>query len=119
MKDIQKDQVNEPTKPQHGGARPGAGRKPGSTNKISAQAIIDSLETHLGIPYEDQLALNYLDALQQNDRTLRASYDRLFLGKIVADKVDVTVTESADALATKQAAFAEAIAQITGIRNQG
>ncbi len=117
MKDFQKDQADEP-KSTHGGARPGAGRKPGSTNKISAQAIIDSLEHHLGIPYEDQLALNYLDALQHNDRTLRASYDRLFLGKIVADKVDVNVSESADALASKQAAFAEAIAQITGIRKE-
>ena len=42
----------------------------------------------------------------------------MFLGKIVADKVDVNVSESADALASKQAAFAEAIAQITGIRKE-
>ena len=117
MNNIQNDQTEPKTG--RGGARPGAGRPHGSTNKISAQAIIDSLETHLGIPYEDQLALNYIDALQQNDRTLRASYDRLFLGKIVADKLDVNVTESADALASKQAAFAEAIAQIAGIRKEG
>ena len=116
MKDIQNDQVE--VKNTHGGARPGAGRKPGTTNKISAQAIIDRLEHHLGIPYEDQLALNYLDALQQNDRTLRASYDRLFLGKIVADKVELDVNDSRDALDMKQAIFAEALRQIAEKKEQ-
>lgn len=110
--------MNDIQKNQHGGARPGAGRKPGTTNKISAQAIIDSLEHHLGVPYADQLAMNYLDALAQNDRTLRASYDRLFLGKIVADKVEIGVDESLDALAAKQAIFAEAIAQLAGINKE-
>lgn len=104
---------NKPKISSRGGARPNAGRPAGSSNKISAQAIIDRLEHHLGIPYEDQLALNYLDALSQNDRTLRASYDRLFLGKIVADKVDLDVTDSRDALDMKQAIFAEALRQIT------
>lgn len=107
MKNIQENQ--EPTPGRHGGARPGAGRKPGTTNKISAQAIIDSLEHHLGVPYADQLAVNYLDALSQNDRTLRASYDRLFLSKIVADKVDVGVDLSEDAIQAKSEAFAAAL----------
>jgi len=101
--------------PSRGGARPNAGRPAGSSNKISAQAILDSLDHHLGRPYADQLALNYLDALQQGDRNIRASYDRLFLGKVIADKVEVDVNQSEDALAQKQAAFAEAIRQITGI----
>lgn len=99
----------------HGGARPGAGRKPGTTNKISAQAILDALEHHLGVPYADQLALNYLDALAHHDRNLRASYDRLFLSKVVADKIDIDVTESMDAIAAKSQLFAAAIAQINGL----
>lgn len=103
---------NKPKISSRGGARPNSGRPAGSTNKISAQAIIDSLETHLGVPYADQLALNYLDALAQNDRTLRASYDRLFLSKIVADKVEIGVDDSVNALAQKQAIFAEALRQI-------
>lgn len=111
MKNNQKVQ-----KPGRGGARPGSGRKPGTTNKISAQAIIDSLEHHLGVSYADQLALNYLDALAHHDRTLRASYDRLFLGKIVADKIEVDTNETADSIAAKRQAFAEAIAQIAGIK---
>lgn len=119
MKNIQKNQ-KKATGPGSGkgGARPGAGRKPGTTNKISAQAIIDSLENYLGHSYSDQLALNYLDALAHHDRNIRASYDRLFLGKIVADKVAVDVNESEDALEAKKAAFAEAIAQITGISRE-
>jgi len=104
--------------PGRGGARPNAGRPAGSSNKISAQAILDSLDRHLGHPYADQLAMNYIDALQQGDRNIRASYDRLFLGKVVADKVEVDVNQSQDLITAKQAAFAEAIAQITGINTK-
>lgn len=102
-----------------GGARPNSGRPAGSTNKISAQAILDSLEHHLGVPYADQLARNYLDALAHHDRNLRASYDRLFLSKVVADKIDIDVTESIDAIAAKSQLFAAAIAQITTKTQEG
>lgn len=104
---------NKPKISSRGGARPNAGRPAGSSNKISAQAILDSLEHHLGVPYADQLAMNYLDALSHHDRNLRASYDRLFLSKVVADRIDIDVTESIDAIAAKQAIFAAAVAQIT------
>ena len=83
------EKIKKPRKkaPSRGGIREGAGRPKGSTNKISAQGILEALEHHLGVPYVDQLAMNYLDALQQGDRNIRAAYDRLFLGKVVADKV--------------------------------
>ena len=95
-----------------GGARPGAGRKLGSTNKLSAQNILEALESRLGKPYAEQLAENYYDTIINRDEPLRHQYDRLFVGKIVADKVDVDINEGLDALAQKQAIFAAAIAQI-------
>jgi len=76
-------------KPKVGGVRPGAGRPKGSIQKISGAAILDALEDTLGIPFEVQLANNYLNALH-TDKQLVAKYDQLFLNKVVADKVDIT-----------------------------
>jgi len=73
----------------HGGARPGAGRVAGTTNKITAKELIEALDDALGVPYERQLANNYINALN-TDRQLVAVYDRLFLTKVIADKVDNT-----------------------------
>jgi len=74
----------------HGGARPGAGRKLGSTQKLSGKDILEALENTLGIPYPVQLALNYQQALFGDDAHLKAKYDHLILNKVVADKVDIT-----------------------------
>jgi hypothetical protein len=82
--------VTDLAKPKMGGARPGAGRPKGSLNKISGGDILDSLENVLGIPYAEQLALNYRDALYSGDVNLKEKYDRLILSKVVADKVDIT-----------------------------
>ena len=117
IKKPRKMPVDRKKAPSRGGVREGAGRPKGSSNKMSAQSILDALDQHLGHSYADQLAMNYLDALAHHDRNIRASYDRLFLGKVVADKVEVDV-HSEDLVAQKQAAFAEAIAQITGIQKQ-
>ena len=73
----------------HGGARPGAGRIAGTTNKITGKDLLEALEDTLGIPYPVQLANNYLNALN-TDRGLAAKYDQLFLNKVIADKVDIT-----------------------------
>jgi hypothetical protein len=78
----------------HGGVRPGAGRKPGSTQKLLAKDLLDALEHTLGVPYEVQLANNYLNALS-TDRGLVAQYDKIFLQKVIADKVDITTNGQA------------------------
>jgi hypothetical protein len=74
----------------HGGARPGSGRKLGSTQKLSGKDILEALENVLGIPYPTQLALNYQQALYGDDNHLKAKYDHLILNKVVADKIDIT-----------------------------
>jgi hypothetical protein len=39
----------------------------------------------------------------------------MLINKVVADKMDVAVSESADAVEAKKAAFAEALAKLTNI----
>jgi hypothetical protein len=73
----------------HGGPRPNSGRKLGSTQKLSAVTLLDALDTALGVPYEVQLANNYMNAVL-TDRGLAMQYDRIFLNKVIADKVDIT-----------------------------
>lgn len=95
-----------------GGARPGAGRPAGSKNKISGQQILDEIEQHLGVPYAQQLVANYVDTINSNDTNLRFQYDKLILGKVVADKAEIELTESEDMIESKRQAFADAIAQL-------
>ena len=99
-------------KSKRGGSRPGAGRPVGTKNKISGQQILDEIEQHLGIPYAQQLVNNYADTIRANDTNLRFQYDKLILGKVVADKAEIEVVESADMVETKRLAFAEAISQL-------
>ena len=68
----------------------GGGRVKGSTNKLSAKDILESLDRTLGRPYAEQLADNYRAALLEQDTQLVKEYDRLFLSKVIADKVDLT-----------------------------
>jgi hypothetical protein len=107
-------ELNNNHKPsKRGGARPGAGRPHGTKNKISGQSILEEIEQHLGIPYAQQLVNNYADTIRSNDTNLRFQYDKLILGKVVADKADITITESEELIAQRRAAFADAIIAIS------
>lgn len=98
-----------------GGAREGAGRKKGSINKISGKAILEEAERVLGKPFITSLLEGYQDTIINNDTKHRTVYERMLLDKVASNLFDVEVSDSEDVLAAKQAAFAEAIAQITAI----
>ena len=98
-----------------GGARKGAGRPRGTRNKITVQDLLGAIETHAGQGYEELLVTDFLAARQGNDNHLVHKYHNLISGKILSTLATVEVTDSEDVLATKQAAFAQAIAQIAGI----
>jgi len=75
----------------HGGARPGAGRIAGTTNKLSAKEILAAITSaNNGIPYEVILANDFLAARFDDDKHLVAKYHQLILSKVIADKVDIT-----------------------------
>lgn len=98
-----------------GGARAGAGRPKGSTALITAATLIKAIEDRGARPFEELLAEGYIDSIEQNNRKLRIEYERLFLGKVLSDRVAVDVTESDDAIEAKRAAFAEALSKLTGL----
>ena len=102
--------------PSRGGARPGAGRKPGSTNKLKMEDLLADLDTALGIPYSAQIARNYVESIDRKDWTGVRDYDRVFLGKIIADRSHVEVEDTADTVEAKRAAFAAALREIAGVK---
>jgi hypothetical protein len=95
--------------PNRGGARAGAGRPKGSTNKITMESLLTSLDSKLGVSYADQIATNYVSAINREDWSGVRDYDRFLLGKIVADKLEVETVEGDDAVQAKAEAFAEAL----------
>jgi hypothetical protein len=99
----------------HGGARPGAGRKKGSGVKIKVEDLMADIETELGLPYTVRVARNYVHAISREDWARVENYDRALLNKIVSDKTEIEVVESADAVAAKQVAFQEALAKLASL----
>lgn len=100
----------------NGGARPGAGRPKGSTNKIKIEDIMQCLELEAGMTYPEQLAYNYVEAINRKDWNSVRDYDKAFMNKLVADKQEIEVIEPEDVVEAKKKAFAEAIAEIAGVK---
>ena len=110
---MEQDKKRYATKaPTRGGARPGAGRKKGSSPRYTLEELLSNLEQATGRPYAEQVAANYANAINRSDWSGVRDYDRVFLGKAVADKVEVESVESEDAVATRAQAFAEALATL-------
>jgi hypothetical protein len=103
----------------NGGARPGAGRPRGSTNKITMDNLLQSLDQHLGRSYAEQIAINYTRAIDRADWSGVRDYDRVLLGKVVADKLEVETHTTEDAVAAKASAFAEALVALTHANTKG
>ena len=101
-------------KSNHGGARPGAGRKKGSGNKVRLEDLMMDVELAANMPYTKRVAINYVHAINREDWSRVENYDRAFLNKLVADKSEVEVVDPEDTVKAKQQAFAAAIALIQG-----
>tara|TARA_R110000772_G_scaffold246111_2_gene359725 strand:+ start:122 stop:484 length:363 start_codon:yes stop_codon:yes gene_type:complete len=75
-----------------GGVREGAGRPKGSTNKMSAQTLLDTIATKFaGKSFEENIAEGYFNAVADGDRKMRFEYERLLLGKLVSEKTAVEI----------------------------
>jgi hypothetical protein len=95
--------------------RIGAGRPKGSSSKITIDRLLDAIDIQCGKNFAELLAEGYHATILDNDKRLRLEYERMFLGKVVADRVSLDVNESEEAVAAKKLAFADAIKQLTGI----
>jgi hypothetical protein len=100
--------------PSRGGARPGAGRKKGSTPRYTVESLLENLELQLGRSYSEQIAVNYVNAIGRSDWGGVRDYDRILLGKTLADKMEIETTEGADAVQARAEAFAEALTALAG-----
>lgn len=98
-----------------GGARPGAGRKPGGKNLVTIDTLLGSLaQKSGGKPYEDLLIEDFLKARQNGDTQLIIKYHNLILNKVMHTLNRVEVEDSQDAVAAKQQAFSDALAKLIG-----
>ena len=99
--------------PTRGGARPRAGRPVGSTNKITVERLLATIEQHIGMPFEQSIATSYRGAIDRGDWSLVHQYEKLILAKTIADRHTVEIFNNEDELERKQAAFREALATLT------
>lgn len=101
--------------PTRGGARAGAGRPKGTRNKVTVQSLLETLEHQTGgVSYEELLIQDFLTARQGNDNQLTIKYHTLISNKLISTLATVEVNSGPDEIAAKQAAFAAALAQLTG-----
>ena len=101
-----------------GGARPGAGRPKGSTDKVTARHILECAERIIGKPLIESVMEGYRDTILDGDRKHRTIYEKMLVDKVATTLFDVEVTESEDVITAKREAFASALAAIaTEVKN--
>jgi hypothetical protein len=98
-----------------GGARAGSGRPKGTTNRLTAQQILETAENMLGKPFVVSLMEGYIQSINEGDTKNRVTYEKIILDKTATTIVEAEITDSKDAIEQKQAAFAEALAKLVGV----
>ena len=105
--------------PSRGGARKGAGRPRGSTNKVTATDLLQEIERQAGgLSYQEILVEDFLRARVQDDKNLAQRYHHLISGKVLADRLEIDVNEEEDTVTAKRAVFAAALAAMAGLDRQ-
>jgi len=97
-----------------GGARPGAGRPKGGTNRLTAREILETAENMLGKPFVVSLLEGYIETINTGDTRNRVTYEKIILDKTATTIIEAEITDSSSAVEAKQAAFAEALAKLQG-----
>ena len=117
-KDSNLSNATEAVKKAWGGARPGAGRPKGSTDKVTARHILECAERIIGKPLIESVMEGYRDTILDGDRKHRTIYEKMLVDKVATTLFDVEVTESEDVITAKREAFASALAAIaTEVKN--
>lgn len=108
-----------PYKGTRGGYRAGCGRKKGSRDQITIKSLLDALDKQSGgRDYEELLVEDFLNARNAGDKQTTLKYHNLILNKVMNTLAKIEVTDSAEAVASKQAAFVEALSKLTGINQE-
>jgi hypothetical protein len=102
----------------HGGYRPGAGRPKGAKDAITIGGLLEQIYAQAnGKDYEELLVQDFLQARLNNDGVTTLKYHNLILSKVMNSLAKIEVNDGADAIAAKQQAFADALAKLTGVKN--
>jgi hypothetical protein len=97
-------------KGKHGGARPGAGRKRGSIDRVTINGLLETLEHKTNNrPYEELLIEDFLDARNRKDSLLVLKYHTLFMSKLMNNLTKVEFNDTTHSLEAKHLAFQEAL----------
>ena len=99
----------------HGGARPGAGRPKGSTDKLTARLLLETCQQVIGKPFEVSLLEGYRDTILNGDARNRATYEKMLLDKVSSTLIEAEVTDSEDGVAAKALAFQESLAKLASL----
>ena len=97
----------------NGGARAGAGRPKGSPNKITGSTLLAEIEKR-DVPFAQGLAEDYIRARQTDDRHLVLKYQQMIMNKVIADRVEIDVTDQNRLLEAKRDAFRAALEHMAG-----
>ena len=100
----------------HGGAREGAGRPRGTTNRVTAKELLEAAQLITGQPFVVSLMEGYRDSLVLEDNRTRLTYEKMILDKVATTLVEAEVTDSQENIDAKQAAFTAALATLTGVK---
>jgi len=104
-------------KKQWGGARANAGRKAGTTNKLTVDKLLEQVRQRTnGQDYEELLVEDFMSARYGDDKSLVLKYHNLILNKVMDSLAKIEVTESDDAVEAKKIAFAEALAKLIEVQ---
>jgi hypothetical protein len=112
------DDTTEETKLKgKGGAGRGQGRPKGGSNAVTVKGLLDALETRTGgATYEEILMEDFVTARLNNDQGLVVKYHNLILNKLMTHVAKIEITDSQETINMKQAAFADALAKLAGIK---
>jgi hypothetical protein len=101
---------SEVSEPGWGGARSGAGRKPGQTDKLTARALLAECERQTGRPFAETLMAGYQETIETGDWRNRVVYEKMILDKVATTMIEAEVTDPSDTVDQRREAFRQALA---------
>jgi hypothetical protein len=93
---------NQKIKTGRGGKRQNAGRRKGSFEKLRASTMLNAIQKTCGKPLAYLIAEHYQDSVDRGDWQAVRDYEKTFMSKFVADKVEMDHTSNGQ---TMQAVF--------------
>jgi hypothetical protein len=102
----------------HGGPRAGSGRKPGSTQKLTAKDLLAQCELTVGKPFAVSLMEGYRDSILDGDVKTRVTYEKIIVDKVATTMMDIEVEDNSQIVDGKRTAFLEAVNTLININKQ-